>query len=136
MRKFLIVTLTLMLVLGLSGVALADNDLYLNQNGSYNVALVGQVAEDFDNRAYIDQNGDDLNFTMLMQAGKYNYGDVDQYNASLNVALTEQIACTPFTWGWFTGADQITIQDKIHWAIEEIEWMVDRDTWDALLHLL
>lgn len=83
MRKFLIVTLTLVLVLGLSGLAFAGNTAHtVKTAGTYNYA-------------YIDQTGagGDNNFLDSDQTARWNYNELYVYqHKNGNKALLKQVA--------------------------------------------
>jgi len=126
MRKFLIVTVALMLVLGLSGVALAENVLELDQTGDMNFALVGQYAPDF-NTATINQEGLDVNLLVLVQTSPDNFADVDQgvFDGSVCIGLIEQAAVDASL--VYTADDLVTIEEKVEWAIDELDYLYGLD---------
>lgn len=75
MRKFLIVTLALMFVLGLSGLAMAnDNEARQKVNGNHNLTLIEQVGDE--NEAFQRQLGPD-NIAVIWQVGNSNTAEFD-----------------------------------------------------------
>lgn len=91
LKKILLVTLALMLVVVFSGVASA-HFVHIHQDGAdYQFAFVGQYATG-ENIAQIEQSSDStINVALVVQQGSWCHADIDQVDASLlNFALVEQ----------------------------------------------
>lgn len=123
MRKFLIVTLALMLVLGLSGVALAHS-VTIIQDALYNFAFVGQY-DDFDCDASVDQLGPaEVNAAVVVQTAPDAIATIDQSALLLNFALVEQTDTDVWT-GWLTIEQKVEeLADMFYFFVLErdVEW--------------
>ena len=108
MRKFLIVSLALMLVLGLSGAALAHY-ASIDQEGEYNFAFVGQYGNQYCGVDITQQGPSDasVNVALVVQQGTWCHAAVGQSACFLNFALVEQSDGSP-------GYEVLTIEDKIN----------------------
>lgn len=107
MRKFLIVALALMLVLGLSGLALADNVVYMDQ-------VIGYSAD-----GDVDQDGDG-NFIGLRQIASNGTNDADIEQIGSGNTLRGASACGVYQstwWAWQTsyyGVNELTVSQIGH----------------------
>lgn len=107
LKKILLVTLALMLVVVFSGVASAHWVSITQSDADYNFAFVGQYSVGF-NHAEIDQSSDsELNVALVVQQGSWCEASVIQEDSSLlNFALVEQ--------GDGTLGPLLTIEEKIN----------------------
>lgn len=118
LKRVLAVTLGLMLVLGLSGLALASlNEANVIQTGDWNFTFVGQYSDTW-NDAYIEQQGAVVDCAVVVQVSPDNYAQVTQgvHATSVGVALIEQTdPCTyPNVWH--------TLQEKIEWGLKIVDY--------------
>jgi hypothetical protein len=104
LKRLLLVTLALMLVLGLSGVGLAHYCSITQDSAEYNFAFVGQYSTG-DNEVDICQDATQVNATVVVQQGIVCDAEVGQSACFLNFALVEQSDGALY--------DVLTIEEKI-----------------------